>query len=340
TWTRPPPMPVWDTLPHQIPPSLRRLPAWRLLRAIRLDDETVLPLGWQWNPRLINRGGDQRFHVGMCQLAGRLHLDEASLLSRSPQKPLRVGQLRPLTEVQRYTGGARAERHDAIDPSVRRRIADDEGVTVVVRQFVGGRESLAHRGPDRSKELLILRIKLVDVGPEPGPRRAFLAIGFHCHRTLPVVLSSSASDLPGFGSPECGTTFETTCWVSVAAEVRTAPRTAPDDQESNEGHEEQPQAPDVQVVLGDADLLAIDQPRVVDKDRDDRGDPRHRPRDHQRLAEAQRIYGRIVRRSAHRPPSPPRYLPLLAHTAAPPPPSGAPAGSRASSRYAWIAPRT
>src|SRR5687767_6853881 len=68
TWARPPPMPVWDTLPQQIPPLLRRLPGWRLLRIIRLDDETALSLGWQRNPRLINRSGDQRFHVGMCQL--------------------------------------------------------------------------------------------------------------------------------------------------------------------------------------------------------------------------------------------------------------------------------
>jgi len=189
-------MPIWDTLLHQMPPSLRRLPAWRLLRTIRLDDETARTLGWQWNPRLINRRGDQRLHVGMCQLAGRLHLDEASLLSRSPQKPLRVGQLRSLTEVQRYTGGICTDRHDGIDPSVRRRIADDEGVTVVVRQFVGGRESLTYCSPDRSKELLILRIKLVDAGPELGLRRTFLAIGFHCPRILPVVLSSSASDPP------------------------------------------------------------------------------------------------------------------------------------------------
>src|SRR5215203_5872482 len=86
-------------------------PAWRLLRTIRLDDETALPLGWQWNPRLINRSCDQRFHVGMCQLAGRLHLDEANLLSRSPQKTLRVGQLRSLTEVKRYTGGRCVDRH-------------------------------------------------------------------------------------------------------------------------------------------------------------------------------------------------------------------------------------
>src|SRR6202451_2381613 len=111
------PMPVWDTLPQQIPPSLRRLPAWRLLRTTRLDDETALPLGWQWNPRLINRRGDQRFHVGMCQLAGRLHVEEASLLSRSPQKPLRVWQLRSLTEVQRYTGGTCADRESRLASS-------------------------------------------------------------------------------------------------------------------------------------------------------------------------------------------------------------------------------
>src|ERR1700678_2306874 len=110
---------------HPFIHPLRRLPAWRLLRTIRLDDETALPLGWQWNPRLINRGGDQRFHVGMCQLAGRLNLDETSLLSRSPQKPLRVGQLRSLIEVQGHTGGTCAYRHDGIDPSVHRRVADD-----------------------------------------------------------------------------------------------------------------------------------------------------------------------------------------------------------------------
>jgi hypothetical protein len=120
-------MPVWDTLPQQIPPSLGRPPASRLLRTIRHDDETTLPLGWQGNPRLVNRRGDQCLHVGMCQLAGRLHLDEAGLLSRPPQKPLRVVQVRSLTEVQRYTGGTCADRHDGIDPSVRRRIADDGG---------------------------------------------------------------------------------------------------------------------------------------------------------------------------------------------------------------------
>src|SRR5271169_688968 len=94
-----------DTLPLRIPPSLRWLPAWRLLRTIRLDDETALPRGRQRNPRLIDRRGDQSFHVGICQLAGRLQLDEASLLSRSPQKPLRVRKLRSLIEVQGHTGG-------------------------------------------------------------------------------------------------------------------------------------------------------------------------------------------------------------------------------------------
>src|SRR5436305_2090713 len=192
--TSPPPQGGHIGPPLRANASLRRLPAWRLLLTIRLDDETALPLGWKRNPRLINRRCDQRFHVGMCQLAGRLHLDEANLLSRSPQKPPRVGQLRSLTEVQRYTGGRCADRHDGIDPSVRRRIADDEGVTVVVRQLVGGREPLTHSSPDRSKELLILRIKPVDVGPELSLRRRLLAIGFHCHRILPVVLSSSDSD--------------------------------------------------------------------------------------------------------------------------------------------------
>src|SRR5262249_27275857 len=96
----------------------------------------------------------------------------------------------------RYTGGTCADCHDGIDPSVRRRIADDEGVTVVVRQLIGGRESLTHSSPDRSKELLILRIKLVDVGPELSLGRKFLCIGVHCHRIVPVVLSSSASNPP------------------------------------------------------------------------------------------------------------------------------------------------
>ena len=115
----------------RIAASLRWLPAWRLLRTIRLDDETALARGRQRNPRLIDRRGEQSFHVGMCQLAGRLHLDESSLLSRSQQKPLRVGQLRSLIEVQRDTGGTCGDRHDGIDPSVRRRIADHERGAVV-----------------------------------------------------------------------------------------------------------------------------------------------------------------------------------------------------------------
>src|SRR4051812_15268079 len=132
----------------------------------------------------------------MCQLAGRLHLDEANLLSRSPQKPLRVGELRSLTEVQRYTGGRCADRHDGIDPSVRWRIADDEGETVVVRQLVGGRESLTHSSPDRSKELLILRIKLADVGPELSLWCVFRVNGADCHLTLQVLVRNAARDPP------------------------------------------------------------------------------------------------------------------------------------------------
>src|SRR5205085_5941479 len=120
---------------------------------------------------------------------------EANLLSRSPQKPPRVGQLRSLTEVQRYTGGRCADRHDGIDPSVRRRIADNEGVTVVVRQLVGGRESLTYSSPDRSNELLILRIKPVDVGLQLILGRRFHFIVFHCHRILLVVFSSSAATI-------------------------------------------------------------------------------------------------------------------------------------------------
>src|SRR6185503_9785675 len=93
--------------------------------------------------------------------------------------------------VQSHTGGTCGDRHDAIDPAVRRRIADDDGVTVVVRQLVGGRESLAYRSPDRSKELLILRIDPVDEGPELGLRRKFPATWFHGHRILAVVLRFS-----------------------------------------------------------------------------------------------------------------------------------------------------
>src|SRR5258708_39436995 len=132
----------------------------------------------------------------MRQLAGRVRPDEAGLLSRSQQKLLRVGELRSLIEVQSHTGGTCGDRHNAIDAAVRRRIADDDGVAVVVRQLVGGRESLTYSSPDRSNELLILRIKPVYEGLELGLRCQLAAIGFHCHRILPVVLSSSVSDPP------------------------------------------------------------------------------------------------------------------------------------------------
>src|SRR5687767_4754545 len=124
----------------------------------------------------------------MRQLAGRVQRDEAGLLSRSPQELGRVGQLRPRLEVQRRSGGTRGDRHDALDPAVRRRLADDDGVAVVVRQLVGGRESLTYYSPDRSKELLILRIQPVDEGPELGLRCKFPAAWFQGHRILPVVL--------------------------------------------------------------------------------------------------------------------------------------------------------
>ena len=140
--------------------------------------------------------GNHRLHVGTRQLAGRVHPDEAGLFSRSPQKLLRVWQLRSLIEVRSHTGGTRGDHHDAVDPAVRRRIADDDGVVVVVRQLVGGRESLPYGSPDRSNELLILRIKPVDEGPELGLRRKFPVIGFHCHRILPVALSGSVLDPP------------------------------------------------------------------------------------------------------------------------------------------------
>src|SRR5258708_23157360 len=187
--------------PRHRPPSLRRPPAWPLLHSSPSNDESAPPFGWQRNPRLINRSGNHRLHVWMRQLAGRVHPDEAGLLSRSQQKLLRVGQLRSLIEVQSHTGGTSGERHDAIDPGVRRRIADDDGIVVVVRQLVGGRESLTYSSPDRSNERLILRIKPVDEGPELGLRRKFPAIGFHCHRILPVVLSSSVSRYSG--RPSC-----------------------------------------------------------------------------------------------------------------------------------------
>src|SRR5260370_14730015 len=88
------------------------------------------------------------------------------------------------------TGGTSGDRHDAIDPAVRRRIADDDGVVVVVRQLVGGRESLSYSSPDRSNELMILRIKPVDEGPELGLRRKFPSIVVRCHRILFHTLDS------------------------------------------------------------------------------------------------------------------------------------------------------
>src|SRR6185369_6175760 len=95
-------------------------------------------------------------------------------------------------EVQGDTGGRCADRHNGIDPLVRRRIADDESETVVVRQFVSGPQSLTHRSPDRSKELLSLRIQLLDPGPKLGLWRKFLATWFHGHRILSVVLNSQS----------------------------------------------------------------------------------------------------------------------------------------------------
>src|SRR5260370_41545556 len=115
------------------------------------------------------------------------------------------------------TGGTSGDRHDAIDPAVRRRIADDDGVVVVVRQLVGGRESLPYSSPDRSNELLILRIKPVDEGPELGLRRKFPAIGFHCHGILPVALSSSALDPPNDPSSATRRTGRVDCNHSAMA---------------------------------------------------------------------------------------------------------------------------
>ena len=68
-------MPVWDTLPHQIP-SLRRLPAGPLLRSSPSNHEFALPLGWQRNPRLINRSGNQCLHVGMRHVRRSALVDE------------------------------------------------------------------------------------------------------------------------------------------------------------------------------------------------------------------------------------------------------------------------
>ncbi len=85
-----------DMVPDQRLPSLRRLPPWPPLGCRRLNDELPLPLGWQGNRRVINRGDDQRLHVRMSQLASRVDPNEAGLLSRSLQKLLRVGQLRSM----------------------------------------------------------------------------------------------------------------------------------------------------------------------------------------------------------------------------------------------------
>src|SRR5262249_19520839 len=200
---------------HIFSPSLRPPSAWPLLlRCSRLDDETALHLGWQRNPRLIDRSDDQRFHVWMCQPTGRFHLDEACLLSRPQQNLVRVGQLRSLTEVQRYTGGPCGDRHDGIDPAVRRRIADNEEAVVVVRQLVGGRESLAYSSPDRSNELLILRIKPVDVGPELSLGRRFPSIASCCHRILPAVPEPSRGYEPTTASTIDATASKGAGWAA------------------------------------------------------------------------------------------------------------------------------
>jgi len=52
---------------------------------------------------MFNRRGNEPLHIWMCQLLGRFHPDETSLLSRSQQKLLRVGQLRSMIEVQIHT---------------------------------------------------------------------------------------------------------------------------------------------------------------------------------------------------------------------------------------------
>src|SRR5580700_5762556 len=144
---------------------------------------------------MINRRGNKRLHIWMCQLPDRFQPDEASLLSRSQQKLLRVGQLRSIIEVQIHSVNTCGDRYYGVDSSVRRRIGDDKEAGVVVRELVGGRESLTYSSPDRSNELSMLRIELVVEGPELGLRRRLLAIDYHCHVILPVVLSSSASAL-------------------------------------------------------------------------------------------------------------------------------------------------
>jgi hypothetical protein len=81
------------------------------------------------------------------------------------------GTSREVIKLASYQQGETDKREpDAIDPSVRRRIADDDGRGVVVHELVGGWEPLARRRPDRSNELLVLRIKAVDAHPEPPAR--------------------------------------------------------------------------------------------------------------------------------------------------------------------------
>jgi hypothetical protein len=114
----------------------------------------------------------------MHQPAGRIDANEACLLARSQQKLLRVGQLRTIIEVQIHTGGTRGDRYDGIDSSVRRRVGDNEGRAVVIRQLVGRWESLSYSSPNRSNELLILWIKSIDEGSELGLRRRSPHIAF------------------------------------------------------------------------------------------------------------------------------------------------------------------
>lgn len=162
-------------------PSFRRPSARSLLRGtglIRFDDEAALRCGWQRNDCIVNRCGNQRLYVRMRQPAGRIHANEACLLARSQQKLLRVGQLRTVIEVQIHTGGTCGDRYDGIDSSVRRRVGDNEGRVVVIRQLVGRRESLSYSSANRSNELLILWIKSIDEGSELGLRRRFPDIAF------------------------------------------------------------------------------------------------------------------------------------------------------------------
>ncbi|HTW37196.1 MAG TPA: PIN domain-containing protein [Steroidobacteraceae bacterium] len=65
---------------------------------------------------MVNRCGNQRFDVRMCQPADRIHANEVCLLARSEQKLLQVGQLRTMIEVQFHTGGT-----TAVTPAARER---------------------------------------------------------------------------------------------------------------------------------------------------------------------------------------------------------------------------